>query len=233
MPSRLSTIRANKARIDALLAAHPAASHTSDGTTVEAVTADLSAFTLDDRNPVPAGPLHMQMEAGPTGQFSDDTDPFPTSSLCSSMEDVAASMNHLGGSAIPSKLSPMERTILRKERNNYTKRIRDIFTSVQEKATELQAELEDVARSPTHEKLSIAKSQLLAMQTTMGKYKRKTETLDKLRATLNQQLDASQVRIDELGTILCPTTPPEDKRPREYSNGKRQGWQCISSAELT
>jgi hypothetical protein len=187
---------------------------------VDAVAERLSSLTLDS-NPVPDGHVHVPADSGNTGPSVENSDPIPTGSLCSSMGGDVASMNPPARPATR-KLSAIERAALRKERNNYTRRIRDIFTSVQGKATALQAELEDVAQLPTLEKLAHVQSKLVAMQTTVRKYKRQTETLDKQRQALIQHFDASQARIDELGNALRHTLPLDDKRPRQYSNGKRQ-----------
>jgi hypothetical protein len=230
MPLRSSTKRANIAHINSAKAIRFAASHAGDGATVDAVTEALSHFTLDDSNPVPAGPVHLPAEVVTTGPPLENGNPTPTDSLCSLMGDDVATMNHPARLATACKLSSIERAALRKERNNYTKRIRDIFTSVQGKATALQIELEDVARLPTLERLACAKSKLVTMQTTVMKYKRKTRTLDEQRAALIQQFDASQARIDELGNVLRSIVPPEDNRPRQYSNGKHQGQQCFPLA---
>jgi hypothetical protein len=222
MPLRSSTKRANVAHINSAKATRYAASRASEGATVDAVTETLSSFTLDDSNPVPTGHVHLLVGSGNTGPSVENSDPMPAGSLCSSMGDDVTSMNHLAR-LDTRKLSSIERAALKKEHNNYTKRIRDIFTSVQDKATALQAELEDVARLPTLENLAHVQSKLVAMQTTVKKYNRKTETLDKQRAALSQQFNASQARIDELGNVLRPIVPPDDKRPRQYSNGKHQG----------
>jgi hypothetical protein len=219
MPLRSSTKRASAAHFHAAKATRYAASRAGDGSAVDAVAERLSSLTLDST--VPDGHVHVPADSGNAGPSVENSDPIPTGSLCSSMGGDVASMN-LPARPATRKLSAIERAALRKERNNYTRRIRDIFTSVQGKATALQAELEDVARLPTLEKLDHVQSKLVAMQTTVRKYKRQTQTLDKQRQALIQHFDASQVRIDELGNALRHTLPLDDKKPRQYSNGKRQ-----------
>jgi hypothetical protein len=145
-------------------------------------------------------------------------DPSPSSTNPALPLDPSNSPDSLPHSASPfppeSPLTAMERAQRKRDCNNFTKRVLEVFKDLEVQVDAFSAELTSLVETPSRKEFAEMYSKLSSMQACLERNKRNSLALDQKRAVLIPKLQLVHNRLSEIKLLL-----PEDKGPVEYPIG--------------
>jgi hypothetical protein len=177
-------------------------------------------------DPVPLPNSSFPTESSPVvlSPPSADPLPLPVDPSLSSTDPTAQRLDpsnspHLfPRSASPSPSQPpltaMERAQRKRDCNNFTKRIVQVFKDLEIRVDAFSMELSGLTETPTRKEFVEMYSKLSNMQACLERNKRKSLVLDQKRAVLIQKLQSAHNCLNEIKLLL-----PEDENPVEYPIG--------------
>jgi hypothetical protein len=192
----------------------PSSDPVSDNNDLDILGDRITAIILNDEGPNmktgynPEPPAHVDLQDPLTEIQVEDILPEIQNILTN------PARRRLPSSAAP--LTPIERKILKKERNQQTVRVLSIFDRMDKQITTLSEELALFKEQPSSIAFTAIKSKFEALQKGLEKNTRRTASLDAKRDQLVVRLTSLNDRIQEVRALLAA----EEEGPRQVSNGE-------------